>query len=127
MAQMNKKGFALYTRSTGFKSLPITNAFLVFSRPLHFLNPSFTDGAQHAPRRGIFLNNSRWYTVTTLPIFLFVHWSPTDIKQSSFGTYIAFYKWYVFLNPTGPFCTHGRCSICPTAKDRKPNCKFIKK
>jgi len=28
-----------------------------------------------------------------------------------------------FLNPTGPFCTHGWCSICPTAKDRKTDWK----
>ena len=33
---------------------------------------------QNVPRRGIFLNNSCWYRVTILPIFLFVHWSPTD-------------------------------------------------
>ena len=27
------------------------------------------------------------------------------------------------LNPTGPFCTHGRFSICPAAKDRKTDWK----
>jgi hypothetical protein len=26
------------------------------------------------------LNNSRWYRVTILPIFLSVHWSLTDTK-----------------------------------------------
>ena len=29
----------------------------------------------------------------------------------------------VFFNPTGPFCIHGRCSICPTAMDRKTDWK----
>ena len=26
-----------------------------------------------------------------------------------------------FSNPAGPFCTHGRYSNCPVAKDRKTN------
>jgi hypothetical protein len=43
-----------------------------------YLNPSFSDWVQNIPRPGIFLNNSRWYRVTILPIFLFVHCSPTD-------------------------------------------------
>ena len=51
---------------------------------------------QNVPRRGIFLENSRWYRVNILPIFLFVHWSPTDTK----------YGIFFFSNPTGPFCTH---------------------
>jgi hypothetical protein len=41
-------------------------------------NPSFTHWVQNVPRRGIFFNNSRWYRVTKLPFFLFVHLSPTD-------------------------------------------------
>jgi hypothetical protein len=41
-------------------------------------NPSFTDWVQNVTRPGIFLNISRWYSVTILPIFLFVHWSLTD-------------------------------------------------
>jgi len=40
---------------------------------LLYINSSFTDWVQNVPRCGIFLNNSRWYTVTILPIFLFVH------------------------------------------------------
>ena len=40
---------------------------------LSLLNPLFTDGVQNVPRRGIFLNNSRWCIVTILPIFIFVH------------------------------------------------------
>jgi hypothetical protein len=40
--------------------------------------PSFTDWVQNEPRRAIFLNNYRWYRVTILQIFLFVHFSPTD-------------------------------------------------
>jgi len=28
-----------------------------------------------------------------------------------------------FSNPTGPFCTYGRCSICSAAKDRKTDQK----
>jgi len=45
---------------------------------------------------------------------------------SNFSTYILpFYVWYIhiyiifFSNPTGLFCTHGRCSICAAAEDRK--------
>jgi hypothetical protein len=34
-----------------------------------------------------------------------------------------FYIWYVVLNPTRPFYAHGRCSICPAAKDRKTDWK----
>jgi len=45
-----------------------------------YINPSFTDWVQNVPRCGIFLNTSHLYRVTILPIFLFVHWSPTDIK-----------------------------------------------
>jgi len=26
---------------------------------------------------------------------------------------------FFFLNPTGPFCAHGRCSVCATAENRK--------
>jgi len=44
------------------------------------VKPAFTDWVQNAPRRGIFLNISRWCRVTILPIFLIVHWSPIDIK-----------------------------------------------
>jgi hypothetical protein len=40
---------------------------------LLYINSSSTDWVQNVPRCGIFLNNSRWYTVTILPIFLFVH------------------------------------------------------
>jgi len=29
----------------------------------------------------------------------------------------------LFLNATGPFCTHGRGAICPIAKDRKTDWK----
>jgi hypothetical protein len=35
---------------------------------------------QNIPRLGIFLNNSCRCRVTILPIFLFVHWSPSDTK-----------------------------------------------
>jgi hypothetical protein len=53
------------------------------------------------------LNISRWYRETNLPIFLFVHWSPTHTKQSSSGKYIVFFMCDVFFsNQTGPFCTH---------------------
>ena len=34
-------------------------------------NPSFPDRVQNVSRRGIFLNDSRWYRVTVIPI-LFV-------------------------------------------------------
>jgi len=47
---------------------------------LLYINPSFTDWVQNVTRHGIFLNNSRQYRLTILPIFLFVHWSPTDTK-----------------------------------------------
>ena len=40
---------------------------------LLYINSLFTDWVQNLPRCGIFLNNSRWYTVIILPIFLFVH------------------------------------------------------
>jgi hypothetical protein len=42
------------------------------------LNPSFTDLVQNVARPEIFVNNSRWYRETILPIFLFVRWSLTD-------------------------------------------------
>jgi hypothetical protein len=42
------------------------------------INPSFTDWAKNVPRPGIFLDNSRLYRETILPIFLHVHCSPTD-------------------------------------------------
>ena len=38
-----------------------------------YINPSFTDWVQNVHRCGIFLNISRWYRVTILPTFLFVH------------------------------------------------------
>jgi len=47
---------------------------------LLYIKPSFTDKIQNVPWNRIFLNSSHWYSVTILPIFLFVHWSPTDIK-----------------------------------------------
>jgi hypothetical protein len=66
------------------------------------VNPSSTEWVQDVPRSGIFLNNSRWYRVTILPIFLFVHWSPKDTKYHSAHIF-AFYVWYVFfLNLTVP-------------------------
>ena len=37
-----------------------------------YINSSFTDWVQNVPRHGIFLNNSRWYSLTILQIFLFV-------------------------------------------------------
>jgi hypothetical protein len=40
---------------------------------LLYINPSFTDWVQIVHRRGIFLNNSRRYRLTILPIFLFVY------------------------------------------------------
>jgi hypothetical protein len=57
------------------------------------LNPLFIDWVHNAPRHGIFFNNSRWYRVKILRIFLLVHWSTNDTKYSSFGTYIVFYIW----------------------------------
>ena len=30
-----------------------------------------------------------------------------------------------FSNPTGPFCAHRRCLICPTVKDRKTDWKLL--
>ena len=40
---------------------------------LLYINPLFTDWVQNVTRRGIFFKNSRWYRLTILPIFLFVH------------------------------------------------------
>jgi hypothetical protein len=86
------------------------------------VNPLFTDWAQNVHRRGIFLNNSRWYRVTILPIFPFVH-CPTDTKNHHSANISLFTYGMLFFNPTRIFCTHGRCSICPTAKDRKADWK----
>ena len=86
-------------------------------KEMFLLNPSITDWVQNVPRLCLFFNSSRWCTVTALPIFLFVLWSPLDTKLlcSMYATF--------FLNPTGSFCTHVS-SICPTAKDRKTDWKY---
>jgi hypothetical protein len=41
------------------------------------LKPSITDWVENVLWRAIFFNSSRWYRVTVLPIFLFVHFSAT--------------------------------------------------
>ena len=79
---------------------------------------------QNVPRRGIFINNSLCYTVTILSIFLFIHckpqWHKIIIVQHIYCVFI----YGMFLsNPTGTFCIHGSCSVCPTAKDRKTDWK----
>jgi hypothetical protein len=72
--------------SVSFKNISPSNAMSKnennneHTPALLYINPSFTDWVQNVPWRGIFLNNSHWYIVTTLPIFLFAHWSPTDTK-----------------------------------------------
>jgi hypothetical protein len=93
-------------------------------------NPSFTYWVQNVPRgtkctqAWNFLEHFS-LVQTILPIFLFVHFSPTDTTQSSFATYIVltccmFYQtqldqtvpilvknvFYVLSNPIGPNCTH---------------------
>ena len=84
--------FHIYLRFKSFISVPTHGPWR--TKHVAFIDSiiklSFTDWVQNVPRGGIFLNNSRWYRVTVLPIFLFVHWSSTDTKWTSFGTYIAF-------------------------------------
>jgi hypothetical protein len=52
----------------------------VTSKQAASLSPSFTDWVQNVPRRAVFLNNSRWYRITILPIVMFVHFSPTLLR-----------------------------------------------
>jgi len=65
--------------STRFKNItpsnvPLENEINDEHLPaLLYITPSFTDCVQNVPRHGIFLNSSRWYRLTILPIFLFVH------------------------------------------------------
>jgi hypothetical protein len=42
-------------------------------------------------------NSSRWYIATILQVFLFVLWSPCDIRWSSRSDYIVFRILYVFF------------------------------
>jgi hypothetical protein len=71
----------------------------------------------------LFLNSSRRYRVTILPNLSLCsfksHWHKIIIIR-----HIHFFLRIVsFSNPTGQLCTHGRCSICPTAKERKTDWK----
>jgi hypothetical protein len=65
--------------SVRFKNISPSNAMFKNEKnnehipALLYINPLFTDWVQNVPRLGIFLNNSRWYRVTILPIFLSVH------------------------------------------------------
>ena len=60
-------------------------------------NLRFTDWVQNVPRCGIFLNNSLWYKVTILPIFLSAVYSPTDTKQPPLAHILLFtYGVYFF-------------------------------
>jgi hypothetical protein len=45
-----------------------------------YINPSFTEKVYKMYRCGILSNNARRYRLTILPIFLFVHCSPTDAQ-----------------------------------------------
>jgi hypothetical protein len=81
-----------------FSSLPGTQAPVskpISNRLFHF-NPSFTDWVQNVHRPGTFLNFSRWYRETILPIFYFFIEVPLT-QHNHHSAHILFYVWYVFF------------------------------
>jgi hypothetical protein len=93
--------------SSGIFSAPPSTTWS--SKECCVINPSCMDWVRYVLRRAVFLIRSDWYRETIVPIFLFVHFRPTDATQSLFDThthththiyiyiYIAFYVLYVFF------------------------------
>ena len=53
--------------------LAVKHSGCFYLQPVSTLTLSLTHWVQNVTRRGIFFNSSRWYRVTILPIFLFIH------------------------------------------------------
>jgi hypothetical protein len=93
----NYYDFILITTTTNTTAIATTQSATV--------NPSFTSWAQNVTSLANFLNNSRRYRVTILPIFLFIHFSPTD--NIIIIRHILLFTCYIFLsNQNERHCTH---------------------
>ena len=95
---------------------------IIFSYWMHWLTLWSLNGTK-CTQAWSFLQNSQWYKVTGLPIFLLVLWSHLDTKFSLCSKCFVFWLAVFFPpNRTGPFCTH-ISSICPSTDDRKMDWK----
>ena len=57
--------------------------------------------------------------------YFFYLFNEVPLKQNNHSPHILLFTYGTFFsNPTEPFCTHRRWSICPTAKDSKIDWKY---
>ena len=90
---------------------------------LLYINPSFTDWVQNVLRAWNFLEQFSLVLSNNLTNFsicsLKSHWHKIITIQHIY----CFLCMVFFFNPNGPFCTLGRCSVCPKFKDTKTDWK----